>query len=442
MSETKASPYSWYVVGVLTVAYLISFLDRQILALMVEPIKADLNLTDTQISLLMGFAFSIFYVTMAIPLGRLADRKSRRVIITVGVLLWSLMTAACGLAGKFSHLFLARVGVGVGEASLTPSAVSMIADYFPPAQRGSAIATYNMGVSLGTGFAMVLGGFVVAYVTTTPPLELPVFGLLKSWQYVFLLVALPGLFVAALMILTVKEPPRTEVLAGESGGMSFVEVLAYLWQRRRVYVRLFLGMSVATIVGYAYFSWVPAMFVRQFGWTIAEVGKTYGILILLTGPAGILSGGWLIDRIYQKGRHDAPVIIALVGAAITLPAVLLVPMMPDGFWTMLMIVPSSLGLAMATAAGSVAVVVVTPNQMRGQTIALYMLTISLLGLTIGPTGVAILTDFLFADENMVHWSLGLVGGISATFSIFLLAAALKPYQAERQLLEQKTQDAG
>src|SRR5690606_1633890 len=139
-----------------------------------------------------------------------ADRKSRRVIISVGVILWSLMTATCGLAGKFSHLFLARVGVGVGEASLTPSAVSMIADYFPPAQRGRAIATYNMGISLGTGFAMVLGGFVVSYVANTPPLELPVFGLLESWQYVFLLVALPGLFVAALMILTVKEPPRTE----------------------------------------------------------------------------------------------------------------------------------------------------------------------------------------------------------------------------------------
>ena len=436
MSKTHSSAYRWYVVGVLTLAYLISFLDRQILALMVEPIKDDLNLTDTQISLLMGFAFSLFYVTMAIPLGRLADRKSRRVIITVGIVFWSLMTAACGLAAKFSHLFLARVGVGVGEASLSPSAISMIADYFPSAQRGRAIGTFHMGVSLGAGVAMVLGGFVVSYVATAAPLELPVFGVLKSWQYVFLLVALPGLFVAVLMMLTVKEPPRTEVLATASGGMSFVEALAYLWQRRRVYVSLFLGMTVVTIVGYAYFSWVAAMFIRQYGWTIGEVGKTYGAMIMLVGPTGILTGGWLVDRIEQKGRHDAPVIVALIGAIITLPAVLLMPMMPNGFWAMLMIASSSLGLSMGTAAGAVAVVMVTPNQMRGQTIAIYNLTLSVFGLIIGPTGVAILTDFLFADEKMLHWSLGLVGAISATFSIILLAAALKPYRAERQALEQ------
>lgn len=438
MSEVKASPYSWYVVGVLTLAYLVSFLDRQILALMVEPIKADLNLSDTQVSLLMGFAFSLFYVTMAIPLGRLADRKNRRVIITVGVVLWSLMTAACGLAGKFTHLFLARMGVGVGEASLTPSAMSMISDYFPPAQRGRAIAIYNLGVALGTGFALVLGGMVVSYVATTPPLEIPVFGLLESWQYVFLLVALPGLVVAALMILTVKEPARTELLASHGDGMSFTAVMAYLWQRRKIYIGLSLGVSVATIVGYAYFSWVPAMFVRQFGWSIGEVGKIYGTLILLVGPAGILGGGWLIDWTYRKGRDDAPVFIAMIGAAIAAPAILLMPMMPNGFWTMVMIAPSTFGLSMTTAAGAVAVVVVTPNQIRGQTIAIYTLVISLFGLILGPTGVAIITDYVFADENMVHWSLGLVGVVSAICSAILLASILKPFKAERKALLDQT----
>jgi MFS family permease len=180
------------------------------------------------------------------------------------------------------------------------------------------------------------------------------------------------------------------------------------------------------------------MFVRQFGWSIGEVGKIYGTLILLVGPAGILGGGWLIDWTYRKGRHDAPVFIAMIGAAMAVPAILLMPMMPNGFWTMVMIAPSTFGLSMTTAAGAVAVVVVTPNQIRGQTIAIYTLIISLFGLILGPTGVAVITDYVFKDENMVHWSLGLVGVVSAICSAILLASILKPFRTERKLLLDQT----
>ncbi len=432
--EPHVAPYSWYVVGVLTFAYLVSFLDRQILALMVVPIKADLGLSDTEISLLMGLAFSIFYVTMGIPLGRLADHRSRRAIISVGVGTWSLMTAACGLAGSFGQLFLARIGVGVGEAALTPSAVSMISDYFPRNRRGRAIATYNMGISLGTGFAMVLGGAVVAYVASAPALELPFVGALRGWQYVFLLVALPGLLVLALMM-TVREPLRMERLPGDAPVMPLREVTDFLWERRRLYVTLFLGMSVATIIGYAYFSWIPTMFVRHFGWTIPQTGLAYGTVILLAGPAGVLGGGWLIDRLSVAGHADAPARVALLGAVITLPSTLLVALMPSPGWTIAMLVPASIGPAMASAAGSAAVAMVTPNQLRGQTIALYLFTISILGLTIGPTAVAVLTDHLFADERMLHWSIGIVSTLSATFSVIMLGACLRPYRvAVRALL--------
>ena len=242
--KQKGDLYRWYVVGVLTFAYLVSFLDRQILALMVGPIQEDLMLSDTQMSLLMGLAFSIFYIFMAVPLGRLADNSVRRNIIVGGVTLWSLMTAACGLAGSYWHLFLARMGVGVGEASLTPSATSMIADYFPSGARGKALATYNAGVSLGTGFAMVFGGMVITYVSTSERHVLPVVGGVAAWQYVFFLVALPGLLVVLLM-LTVREPARQETsLAAQN--LTFRDVLTYLYGRRRMYVPLFLGMSVNT----------------------------------------------------------------------------------------------------------------------------------------------------------------------------------------------------
>ena len=226
----KTTAYHWYVVGVLTFAYLVSFLDRQILALMVAPIQADLSLSDTQMSLLMGLAFSIFYVFMAVPLGRLADQTVRRNIIIGGVTLWSAMTAACGLAGNYWHLFLARMGVGVGEASLTPSATSMIADYFPPGVRGKALATYNAGVSLGTGFAMVFGGMVITYVSTSERHVLPIIGSVAAWQYVFFLVALPGLLVVLLM-LTVREPARQET-SSAAQNLSFREVLSFLHVRR------------------------------------------------------------------------------------------------------------------------------------------------------------------------------------------------------------------
>ena len=203
--------YSWYVVVVLTVAYMFSFLDRQILALLIEPIRQDLEITDFQISLLLGLAFGIFYTALGIPIGRLADRRSRRGIIAVGVTIWCLMTAACGLARNFSQLFLARIGVGVGEATLNPSAYSLISDYFPRQRRGRAISFYNMGVSLGAGVAMVVGGQIIAFAFDTPRVTLPIVGELYAWQLVFLLVGLPGLLIAALMI-TVREPERRDKL--------------------------------------------------------------------------------------------------------------------------------------------------------------------------------------------------------------------------------------
>ena len=204
VSNQSSACYRWYVVAILTLAYLVSFLDRQILALMVGPIKADLQLTDTEISLLMGVAFSLFYAFMGIPLGRLADRTCRRNIIIIGITFWSIMSAASGLALKFNHLLMARIGVGAGEASLTPSAISMISDYFSRHERGRAIAFYNMGVSLSTGIAMVLGGAVISFVVNSPIVDIPFLGTLNKWQYVFFIVSIPGLVLALVVLLTIS----------------------------------------------------------------------------------------------------------------------------------------------------------------------------------------------------------------------------------------------
>lgn len=423
--KQKGDLYRWYVVGVLTFAYLVSFLDRQILALMVGPIQQDLMLTDTQMSLLMGLAFSIFYIFMAVPLGRLADNSVRRNIIVGGVTLWSLMTAACGLAGSYWHLFLARMGVGVGEASLTPSATSMIADYFPSGARGKALATYNAGVSLGTGFAMVFGGMVITYVSTSERHVLPMVGSVAAWQYVFFLVALPGLLVVLLM-LTVREPARQET-SSAAQNLSFRDVLTFLYGRKRIYVPLFLGMSVNTIVGYALFSWIPTSFARVHGWTIGDIGLGYGLIILVTGPLGVFIAGSLIDKLHRAEQPNAELKVALLSIAICLPGVVYLPLAATGQAALMAMIPASIGPAMTTAAGSIAVINVTPNQIRGQTMALYLLTISLLGLSLGPTAVALLTDYVFRDPAMIDWSISCVVIASSLFSAIMLWQCLDPF---------------
>src|SRR5882762_1767566 len=206
--EPYPSPgYSWYVVGVLTLVYVFSFIDRQIMSLLVRPLRRDLNITDTQVSILMGLGFAIFYTLCGIPLGRLADTRSRRSIIVAGFVAWSFFTAMCGLAKNFSQMLLWRIGVGVGEASLSPSAFSLITDYFPKERLATAISVYSMGIYIGAGMAYLLGGIVVGFASSQEMYNLPLVGATRSWQLVFFIVGLPGIFLA-LLLYTVREPAR------------------------------------------------------------------------------------------------------------------------------------------------------------------------------------------------------------------------------------------
>ena len=291
---------AWYAVVILTIAYVVSFLDRQLLSLVVQDVKADLDLSDTQVSLLLGFAFALFYTTMGIPIGRLADKKSRRAIIGVGITFWCLMTAACGLAKNYTQLFLARVGVGVGEATLSPSSLSMISDYFPKEKRGKAIGFFNMGVSVGSGIALIVGGQIVAYVANSPPLVLPFFGEIFAWQALFLYVGLPGLIVAALMV-TVREPKRKEKikikteLGEETEEVSIKETIQFLLERKQAYGWLFLSMACSVLIGYAFLSWMPAMYIRSYDIGIDVISIWLGSAFLIAGPIGAISTGWLCD---------------------------------------------------------------------------------------------------------------------------------------------------
>ncbi len=435
MSENKPPEYpnptyGWYVVCVLTLAYVFSFLDRQILALLIEPIRKDMDISDTQISLLLGLAFSIFYTLLGVPIGRLADRKSRRGIIAVGITIWCIMTAACGLAKTFTQLFLARVGVGIGEASLNPSALSLISDYFPRNKRARPIGFYNMGVSLGAGVAMVIGGQIIAWVFEAPPIELPVVGTLQPWQAVFVMVGLPGLLIALLMA-TVKEPVRHDKITTADGQPDFLpmkDVMGFLLDRKATYLSLFLGMSVVTIVGYGFLFWIPTMFIRTWGWSIAEVSMAYGLVVLVFGPIGVNLGGWLAQRLYQRGRRAGHMRVTILGAFILVPSATLAPLMPTPELALLMLVFVTIGAAIPSATAAAALMMIVPNQMRGQTVAMYYFVTNILGLTIGSSAIAMMTDYVFKDDAALRYSIAWVSGTTGVIALALLLYNLSHYR--------------
>jgi MFS family permease len=427
------SGYAWYVVCILTLAYMFSFLDRQILALLVEPIRADLHISDTQMSLLQGLAFGIFYTLLGIPIGRLADRRSRRVIIATGISIWCLMTAACGLAKNFGQLFIARVGIGIGEATLNPSAYSLISDYFPREKRARPMSFYNMGVSLGAGVAMVLGGQIINWVFSQPQPVLPVVGTLFHWQVVFIMVGLPGLLIALLMF-TVREPERRDKISmgpdhDSDDPIPLRAAAAFLWERKATYGTLFLGMSVATIIGYGYFSWVPTMFMRTWGWSISDIAFAYGMVILIFGPLGVNFGGWLADRWYNNGRKAAHMRVTLIGALILVPASTLMPLMPTPELAVAMLIPATIGGAIPTATAGAALMMIVPNQLRAQTTAIYYFVINVLGLTIGPLAIALFTDSVFRDEAMLRYSISIVSGGAGILALGFLVANIRHFRA-------------
>ena len=403
--------YPWVVVGFLMVLYTSSYIDRTILSLLVKPIRADLQISDTQFSLLAGFAFVIMYSIAGIPSGWLADRWSRRGIITIGVGFWSLMTAACGLASSFAGLFAARVGVGIGEATLSPAAYSITSDYFRASRLSRALSIYALGIPIGTGLALMIGGSVVELATQAGPMELPLVGVTRPWQMVFFAVGLPGLLLALLTVLIVREPRRRESLKNVQvqERIRIGDTLAYMWEHKAIYSSAFLGVGFCALYAYGTNAWYPTFLHRVHGISIAQAGLFLGISSVVLGVAGALVAGWWADWLIAHGRKDAPLIVNLwygiglfffgaLGPLIPIPWLSMAFMAAAAFFT-------------KTAIGVMAALIqtVTPNRMRGQVSAVYLFMVALIGQGLGPTSVALATDYLFKDDNAVGYSLALVG---------------------------------
>jgi MFS family permease len=404
-----------------------SFVDRQVMSLLVNPIKSDLRISDTQMSLLLGLAFALFYSLMGFPIGRMADVRSRRAIIGWGIAAWSVMCALCGLARNYTQLFLARMGVGVGEAALSPPAFSMIADYFPPERRATALSVFGMGVFAGSGLAYLIGGTVIEMVQHLEPWRLPFFGEIRPWQRVFVLVGAPGI-VLALLMLTVAEPPRTQ--GAGTTGRAYPLSLTWAWFRRNIgaYAGHGLGFALFSLVNYGTAFWFPAYFERVHGWDPGRIGVYMGGSTMLFGTLGVLAGGRAADWMRARGIVDGNLRVGIVACVVSVLAAFPLYLSRSEGVVLGALVVTNLAAALPFGAGFAAVQDMTPGPMRGQASALLLFLINVVGLAVGPTAVALLTDSAFRNELAVGLSLLVVTVGGRSLSAAAMGLGMTPYR--------------
>jgi MFS family permease len=406
--------YSWIVVGFLMVLYTSSFIDRQILALLVKPIRSDLKIDDFQYGLLTGLAFVGIYSLAGLPIGVLVDRWSRKGVILLGVTAWSLMTAACGLTNSFGSLFATRVGVGIGEATLSPASYSLISDLFPKDKLGRALSLYGLGIPIGSGLALVIGGQVVSAIEAVGSIDLPLVGETRPWQAVFMAIGLPGLILALLAIFVVKEPKRHKSKAEVDSQPTIGEALAFFWKNIGAYAGLFMGMGLLAMYGYGCSAWYPVFLQRVYGFSVGDAGIFLGICNLIFGSVGGLFGGWLADRMVERGDaygHYKVSVAYCLAFAVTGAVGSAAPSPYICFPLIAISLAFSNTLIGVVAA---ALQILTPPRMRGLISSLFLAMAAFIGFAFGPSAIGYATTYIFQDDNLVGYSLALVAAIFPT----------------------------
>lgn len=432
---TVSSGRAWYAVGVLLVAYIFSIMDRQILTLLVGPIQKSLGVNDTLIGLLHGFTFAAFYGVMGLPIARLIDRGNRRVVIALGIAMWSLATAAGGLATDYWHLLIARIAVAVGEAVLLPGTVSLLADLFSTEKRGRAMGAFGAAGPVGSGLGLIVGSLILAAYTLNQPV-LPLLGQVEPWQATFIAVGLPGVIVAIFM-LWVPEPrtaKRDNAGPAATGvNVPLSQVVRYIAQNGKTITAFLAGSGFFYMCVYAYAGWGPTYFVRHFGWKYSEIGKVFGLLLVVAGPVGALFATWLGDLWRKQGVEHGYMRVALV-------AVTGVTLSTCG---MVLVHTAQLAIVCLTVAcffsfflfgvGPAIIAQISPAPMRGQMAALYTGGLNLLGAGFGPVAVGLLTDYVLHDPAKIGLSMLIVFGVAGVVAWLLYANGLRSYARTLEL---------
>lgn len=428
-SESWPAPKTaWYTMFVLVLCLTFAQLDLQIMTLLVAPIKRDLHLTDFEFSLLVGFAFGIFYTFVGLPMARFVDRSSRKRLLAIGLTVWSLATAATGLAQNFIHVFLARVFVGAGESVNGPASYSIVSDLFPRERLTRAIAVLQLGSVIGPGIAMVLSAYVIHLFIDMKPVAVP-WGVIHGWQIIFIVVGLPGVLVGLLMQFTMPEPARRGLGLAARPKVSMMECLRYTCgEKGAVFLPLFISLAISGLD--ASRTWMPAFYGREFHWHPAKVALILGLSNLVVVPFGLWGGVRLTEYLQKKGRDDAPMLVVLLGRFIGLPFSIFGVLLPNPWLVVATSIVGGAVLGMTGAPLNAAMQSVAPNQMRGQITAVYLFIFSVVGTGIGPTVVAAITNFVFRDEALLKWSIFTAHAAFLPISLIVFAVGVRPFARE------------
>jgi MFS family permease len=423
-ADTRSERYAWYVVAILMLANVSFWIDRQILSLLVMPIQRDLGITRTQMSYLSAIPFAVFSTLLAVPIARLADSGRRRNVLAGGAALWSVMTALCGLAGTYPRLLLARIGTGVGESSLQPSAVSLISDYFRRERASTAMSVYSTAIFLGSGLAYFIGGAIVGLVSVQEQWRLPVIGAIHPWQTVFIAVGLPGILIALLM-LTIREPIRT---SDRAPNVSVRELLTYVRSHARTFSCVALGFGLSATVNLGIAFWLATFLIERHGWTAARAGMVQGSLTMAVGTLGVVAGGWVADRFVRAGRVDGPLRVGIIGAAGMLVSATAYPFAQSASMAVTWLVVVNFFAAFPWGAASTAAAEAVPAHMRAQGTSLYFLIVNLLSIGLGPVAVAVVADRVFGNAAAIASSLAVVNVVGMTGAIIFLLMGMPAYR--------------
>ncbi|TAK54316.1 MAG: MFS transporter [Gammaproteobacteria bacterium] len=425
---------AWCTTILLALTATLAYIDRTLLNLLVEPIKADLSLSDTQVGVLQGVAFSLFYGTLSVPIGRLADATSRKRVIMTAMLAWSAVTAATGFATSYLTMFLCRAGVAAGEAGVSPASGSMIADLFPRARLALPMSVYTMSIYVGSGLALFLGGWMIGQFEGQPTVAVPLLGEMVPWRASFVIVGLLGIPWFLLIGVALREPRRTEhttyqLQRNAEGSLSIREVAGFLLRYRSFFAGHFLGFTLALAMISGMLAWMPTILIRVFSMPIEEVGRAFGLAYILCGLAGAFLGGWCSNRLSARGRRQAPLELAMLAPLGALACTAGLLLVDDPTLALALCGGTVFFIAPTISLSAAAYLLVTPNRVRAQVSGLFLMVTGVLGIGTGPIIVAMITDGVFADEGMLHYSLAAAGVVLCACMLPILAYARKAMMA-------------
>lgn len=416
--NTKGKFYTWSLLVLFTLTYTFSFVDRQVINLLVEPIKKDMDLSDVQISYLQGLIFVIPYVLLSIPIGRLVDVFSRISVIIGGILVWSLATIAAGLSGNYTQLSIARGFVGAGEAALTPAVWSMFPDIFNKNQLALAMSIFSMAPYLGAGIALIAGAQVIEISQSSPPINVPIFGILEPWQVTLIICGTPGILFA-LIYACIKEPKRMTSETDTDEAMPLSESISFMKKNWKVYLAFLGGAPFMIILLYSIQAWSPTLLIRVHGWDISDAGRIYGLVALVTGSLGVLSSPLVARIMLHYNLKGYPLLMLMMSTVLTALFLFIAGQQKEGMSCLIFLALASFFVTIPLPQLAVTLQTISPNKMRGMVAGIFVVTGNVMGMGLGPTFVAFFTENIFQDPMSVGLSMGLLGLFSAPIATII-----------------------